>query len=49
MATLIVLTVLLLACGGYSVYKQRQQEQIDYEDYMANRIAFDASEVNADK
>jgi len=49
MATLIVLTILLLACGGYSVYRQRQREKQDYEDYMANRIAFDVSEINSDK
>ena len=49
MAILIVLTILLIACGGYSVYKQRQQEQEDYNEYVANRIAFDVSEVNSDK
>jgi len=49
MATLIVLTILLISCGGYSVYQQRQREQEDYNEYMANRIAFDVSEVNSDK
>jgi len=49
METLIVLTILLIVCGGISFYKQRQREQEDYNEYMANRIAFDVSEVNSDK
>lgn len=43
MASLIILTVLLLALGGYSAYRSKQQEKQDYADYMAKRISFDVN------
>ena len=49
MGTLIILAILGLASGGWSVYVDRKREKADYEEYMAKRIAFDVSERNSDK
>jgi steroid 5-alpha reductase family enzyme len=49
MEALIILTILLIVCGGISVHRARQREKQDYEEYMARRISFNVSETNSDE
>lgn len=45
MEILVVLCILLVVCGLLSIRNCRRKEQTDYNEYIAERIAFDASKT----